>query len=139
MSPPGSPRGLAARPAGPRIVFQLQPCRSIVCPRPIPSPRSLEPLGRLSALPLPRPPIGGMGRLWAAPESCSRLDQGSTARPPGRGFQPGLGRPPGGSLPRARPTRARPTGSDRRLDRDRAVASFPRGRAACLSSNAIGR
>jgi hypothetical protein len=30
-------------------------------------------------------------------------------------------------------------GSDRRLDRDRAVASFPRGRAACLSSNAIGR
>jgi hypothetical protein len=31
-------------------------------------------------------------RLWAAPESCPRLDQRSTARPPGGGLQPGFRR-----------------------------------------------
>ena len=46
-------------------------------------------------------------RPGPAPESCPRHDPGSTAPPPGGGFQPGLGSQPRDSRPRARPP-ARP-------------------------------
>jgi hypothetical protein len=59
-------------------------------------------------------------RLWAASESCPRLDQGSTARPPGGGFR---------RVSEASPA-AFDHGLDRqldhKLDRDRAAASFSR-------------
>ena len=81
--------------------------------------------------PAPMPSRWRNDRLWAAPESCPRLDQGSIARPPGGGFQPGLGSQPRGFRPRARQP-ARAQAPDRRLDPNRAAASF-RGETACLS------
>jgi hypothetical protein len=80
----------------------------------------------LAAAGSPMPSRWRNDRPGPAPGSCPRHDPGSTARPTGGGFQPGLGSQHRGSPPRA-PLPTRPQAPDRQLDRDLAWPLSARG------------